>query len=34
MDIKYFTKEMIREAYKAYKLDEIPVGCLIVKIIQ
>lgn len=31
MDIKYFTKEMIREAYKAYKLDEIPIGCLIVK---
>lgn len=31
MNIKHLTKEMNKEAYKAYKLNEIPIGCIIIK---
>ncbi|BAK80594.1 nucleoside deaminase [Candidatus Arthromitus sp. SFB-rat-Yit] len=31
MNVEYFTREMLKEAYKAYKLNEVPIGCLIVK---
>lgn len=30
MDYEFFMKEAYKEALKAYKLDEVPIGCVIV----
>lgn len=30
MDYEFFMKEAYKEAIKAYKLDEVPIGCVIV----
>ena len=31
MDNEYFMKKALEEAEKAYKIDEVPIGCVIVR---
>lgn len=31
MDYEYFMKEALKEAQKAFELDEVPIGCVIVR---